>query len=201
MPLIDLTYFVSEINIPNAGTGSPVDSLVTRLIRDYEPKFLRLALGEALYDSFMTGLQLQADGSYNKVDKGVADPTIEQKWKDLLNGTDYTDSNGRKRKWKGFVRLLDGNPSLQSPIAQYVYFYFMKTSATQSTSMGEAQATVENATVISPRFKMTAAWNSMHGEVEELMRFLKANVTTYPEWTFEDQFCTLQDLGFINPFF
>jgi hypothetical protein len=39
MPLIDLTYFVSEINIPNAGTGSPVDSLVTRLIGTMSPSF------------------------------------------------------------------------------------------------------------------------------------------------------------------
>jgi hypothetical protein len=201
MPLIDVTYFVGEINIPNAGTGGPVDSLVLRLIGDYESKFLRLALGEALYDSFMSGLELQADGTYNKADKGVAVDTVAQKWKDLLNGASYTDSNGQKRKWKGFVRLLDGSPALESPIAHYIYFYFMKTSATQTTSMGEAQANAENAQMVSPRFKMTAAWNRMHEEVRELLRFLKANITTYSEWTFEDQFCTLQDLGFINPFF
>jgi hypothetical protein len=71
MPLIDTSYFIGERNIPNAGTGSPVDKLIAREILVNEGKFLKLALGNSLYSAFMTALGKNPDGSFENVDKGV----------------------------------------------------------------------------------------------------------------------------------
>jgi hypothetical protein len=200
MPLIETSYFIGEINIPNAGTGGPVDALVNRFIKLHEPRFLQLALGQSLYSAFMTGLGKAADGSYEKVDKGVPADDVAQKWKDLLNGKEYTGLDGRKYKWNGFIPLQDSATANESIIASYVYYYFMKNNATQTTGIGENQPNQENGVSVSPRFKMTSAWNKMHFEIGELIRFLKNNMATYTEWTYQDGYCSGQDLGFINPF-
>jgi hypothetical protein len=200
MPLIDTSYFIGERNIPNAGTGSPVDKLIAREILVNEGKFLKLALGNSLYSAFMTALGKNADGSFENVDKGVPAAAVPQKWKDLLNGKEYTGLDSRKYTWVGFIVLADDAAISESIIADYVFFQFMKNYSTLTTPMGEVKAGTENATAVSPKFKMTSVWNKMHFEINELVRFLRNNSSVYTEWTFQDGYCTTQDLGFLNPF-
>jgi hypothetical protein len=87
MSLIDRTYFVGELNIPNthqAAIGSQVDLF----IEQYEDQFLNDALGYTLYKALKAGLQIVP---------------VAQKWTDLIEGVEYVDLADKTRKWKGLV--------------------------------------------------------------------------------------------------
>lgn len=85
--LIDRTYFVGELNIPNT-SKSEISSLLDWFIEKYETKFLRDVLGLDLYNALKAGLQ---------------ESTVDQKWTDLIQGVEYTDLNQKTRLWRGFI--------------------------------------------------------------------------------------------------
>src|SRR4051812_3900778 len=69
MPLIDHTYFVDELKIPNADSPDIQASLI-RFIAKYQEKFLRELFGSPLYVEFTTGI--------------AVDP-IESLWSDVVD--------------------------------------------------------------------------------------------------------------------
>lgn len=93
--LIDSTYFVDKLNIPNANTQHPVGNAIRieldKFIRSFEPRFLEQLLGKSFYAEFLAGLKVQNNQ--------------EQRWVDLRN------------------KLIDTNLN-ESPIANYVYFFY-----------------------------------------------------------------------------
>lgn len=91
MALIDYTYFTGPVSIPNTDKDYVQDRL-NEFINKYEPEYLKKVLGYDLWKAFMAGL---------------AEPTVDQKWLNLLNGAEYTWYN-KTRKWIGFVPLIDG---------------------------------------------------------------------------------------------
>lgn len=95
MGLIDSTYFVGEINIPNSQlANSGVPELLATLIEVREPEFLRKVLGYELSRDFITGL---------------SQLVIDPKWTNLLQGVEYTDMNGRLNKWNGLLQFPGSN--------------------------------------------------------------------------------------------
>lgn len=72
MPLIDSSYFVQQLLIPNIVDSPAVRSGVANTIRRFEKEFVRDALGIQLYNSFMTALGMMPDGSFLYVENGVA---------------------------------------------------------------------------------------------------------------------------------
>lgn len=89
MPLIDRSYFVGNINIPN--TDRPeIQERLDLFIETYEAELLPDLLGYSLYKAFTQGLQ---------------GAPIEQKWTDLLEGVEYTNQSNRLAKWRGLVSL------------------------------------------------------------------------------------------------
>ncbi len=89
MSLIDQSYFVGELNIPNTGTEAIQERLVL-FIENCEPEFLRQILGYPLYKAFIQGLT------------GMP---IAQKWIDLLQGVEYTNLSNRLTRWRGLITL------------------------------------------------------------------------------------------------
>jgi hypothetical protein len=87
MSLIDRTYFVGELNIPNTSNAA-IGSLVDLFIEKYEEQFLNDVLGYSLYKALKAGLQIVP---------------VAQKWTDLIEGVEYTDINSKTRFWKGLV--------------------------------------------------------------------------------------------------
>lgn len=160
--LIDKTYFVAELNVPNWNTDS-VGRLLDAFIDKYEDQFLRYALGLELYTAFQAGL--------------LGTPVMLQRWVDLRDGVAYTYGN-RQWQWRGLRQAA----AKQSPIANYVYYWFMRDGFTQSTTMGEANTNKENATSTNPGAKMVRAWNEMAQQVYSLQHYMRATVSTYPEW-------------------
>ena len=87
MSLIDRTYFVGELNIPNTNQ-TVIGSAIDLFIEKYEDQFLNDVLGYTLYKAFKAGLQVVP---------------VAQKWTDLIEGVEYTDLANKTRKWKGLV--------------------------------------------------------------------------------------------------
>jgi hypothetical protein len=159
--IIDYSYFIREINLPQ--TGNPDgQSTVTNFITLYEKELLQLVLGYDLWKAFTAGL---------------VEVTPAQKWKDLRDGKEFTNLSGKNKKWEGFK-----NTDLVSPIANYVYYKVMENNATQTTTIGEVSTNKENAASVSPVLKMVNAWNRMVDMICVLKEFLDANTDTYTEW-------------------
>jgi hypothetical protein len=88
MGLIDRTYFIGNDIVISNVQSTIVGEQVDCMIEDREPELLESVLGYTLYKAFKAGL---------------LETTIEQKWVDLLQGVEYTSSNGKVRMWKGIV--------------------------------------------------------------------------------------------------
>lgn len=85
--LINSTYFVGDINLPNTDNAA-VAEMLNFFIAKYEPELFQKAWGYAFYKAFYDGI--------------TALP-IAQRWIDLLYGVEYTNSNGVLSKWRGLI--------------------------------------------------------------------------------------------------
>jgi hypothetical protein len=85
--LIDRTYFVGELNIPNTSQAS-ISSLTDLFIEKYEDEWLREVLGYTLYKALKAGLQVLP---------------VAQKWTDLIEGVEYMNLSSKAKFWKGLV--------------------------------------------------------------------------------------------------
>lgn len=83
---------------------------------------------------------------------------------------------------------LAGDVIAKSPIASYVYYYWMKDSVSITTGVGEANMQAENASRQSHAYKMVRAWNEMAKDMCVLRDFFESNKTTYPEWDYAPYF-------------
>lgn len=178
MSLIDNTYFTLDINLID-GTYGTVDESITR----YEPKILRLLLGEALY-------QLVAEYSDES----------PQRIKDLVDGKEYEVDYGGVTatvKWNGLK-----NTQLISLIAYYVYYWYVRNNRTLMVGIGAVSPKGENADRGAVAFNLTGAWLNLvklygffgQNIIEpSAYNFLTKYEDTYPEWIFTE-------LGSVNSF-
>src|SRR5688500_2809740 len=142
--LIDRTYFVGELNIPNKEQAT-IGSVVDHFIAKYEAQWLRDVLGYSLYKAFKTGWEM---------------PGPAQIWVDLVDGVEYTDQQGETKYWRGLVAAVSGESSFDvSPITNYVYYWYMRNNHTQTASTGETKGKHENAEMASMAVKLVRAWN------------------------------------------
>lgn len=145
--LIDDTYFIREINIPQ----NALDSDMSVFIAQYEKEVLILLLGYDLYVDF------------------IANPS-DTRWSRLISGHEYDVSyQGLTTtiKWNGLT-----NTDLISLLAYYIYYWYLNFHATDTTSVGESVIEKENALGVTPVQKMTSAWNNfvdLYGRVGEVI--------------------------------
>lgn len=71
-----------------------------------------------------------------------------------------------------------------SPIADYVYYYWLKHVHTQVTNTSTVKTDNANSSIVSPKYKATEAWNAMADKTALLYEFLVVNSTTYPEYQY-----------------
>jgi hypothetical protein len=273
--LIDYTFFIGTINVPNTNQAS-TQGLLTTLITKYQEKLLTDLLGRKMYLDFMAGIQ---------------EPSVADKWQELLTGADYVDMYGRDQRWMGLapvstdiiqqiydglaidvvvgrgqiwdpaadqsvctiptplqgkafsleqrvtgtlrpdeytinapantmITLTDGKKFLlndtyffkgikssfapvsgterRSLIANFVYYWYQRTKASESSGVGESITKTENAARTSPADKMTAAWNEMAVWVKEMILFLRSKEDVYPEFLI--QYMNPQYIRPINSF-
>jgi hypothetical protein len=76
MSLIDVSYFVGELNIPNTGT-LPIQERLNWHIQKYETEFLQKLMGYPLWKAFT-----------------AVNPPTDARLLNLLNGAEFTDWDG-----------------------------------------------------------------------------------------------------------
>lgn len=86
--LIDSSYFIGHINVPNKDT-TDVQTLLGILIKEHETELLEGFMGYELFKNFSAGL---------------LETTVASKWLDILFGKEYTSKyDNRLKKWRGLV--------------------------------------------------------------------------------------------------
>jgi len=199
-PFIDRTYFIGPITIGQVDQQAVEDEL-NLFIRKHEYEFLVQLLGLPLYKSFYEGMQgnavderwkAMAYGSFFLLDVN----TVKTGYKRNSMGGSYCIPVGEYYdqmpvSYKGLVKRPDGDENTdflsagygaESPIAKYVYYYWMMSHASVSGGTGESIQQVQNGQAITNNRKMINAWNEMCNEVETFYFFLDMHIADYPEF-------------------
>ncbi len=151
------------------------------MVAQYENIFLWKVLGFAFWKLYAAG-----------VTAGT------QKYKNIKDGADFKVSDGRQWRWRGFA-----NTEKISALACFVYFYYSRENASQTTDQGEAQAQLDNAKKVSPEFKQKKAWNAMVEDLRVLWWMLEDGVDEsgaklYPDFKIgETNHCEFQPLNMV----
>lgn len=154
--LIDASYFIGELDIPNTDS-LPVQENLQIFINKYEVKFLKMLLGNVLYAEYIAGSTLVP---VEPATDPVTYEPIPQKWIDLQN------------------QLRDVTTKV-SPIANFIYFYFVRDKTIYNSGTGTQQAEGENSTKADSKIKTVRAWNEMNELCFEIHKFLKTNISVY----------------------
>ncbi len=179
--LIDKTYFVHEINIPDSAY-SDLDAYITHYQKELLLKLLGYDLWKLVdeYDSTNPSASTQ--------------PVI-----DLVEGKEYQVS-GYTVKWNGLK-----NADKISIIAYYVYYWYVRNKSVMVTPTGTKQAKGENSVPGTAILTVSQAWSRLvrlYGYPRQdlyepsVYNFLILHYADYPQWWFT----TFTELGEINAF-
>lgn len=163
--LVNASFFLGEINIPNSTVAGAAKDNIDYLISVHEPYCLLHLLGYPLYKILDTENSARMDA--------------------LLLGAEYTNAYGELTKWKG---LLYGNGTTlnQSLIAYYIYEQWARSKATVATGKGNAVMQENAATAASFGDKIIHAQNKFSSLAHECLSFLwnygNANEDIFPEF-------------------
>lgn len=162
MALINSSYFVGPINIPNTNK-TEISEQITFFAEKYENELLRDLFGYELSKNFTTGTEdFDPDGS---------NATVDQRYLDLIEGVDFTNRQNRPDRFEGLPAI----------VANYVYWMLITNNQTQTVGLGEVAALSENAESASPAMKLVNAWNEMSDRIAKLYEFCLVKIATYPE--------------------
>jgi len=149
--LIDETYFkYGNLEIANYDQTDVLAKL-NFFIDKYEKNILIELLGYDLYNAFFSDFSEGAP--------------VTQKYKDLLNGIDYTiDYNGDTydMHWNGLI-----NSEKDSLLSSFIYYWYMRQTTQPNTGIGVVLNQAENALMQSASRKMSLAWSQgveLYGE-------------------------------------
>lgn len=158
--IIDNTYFKNELYIPHAKPSITSDiTTVSAELDVFIDKYVRECLIKCL------GLQLFREFE-SQLDKSKANglkDTADVKWNDLLNGKEYTDSNGNLVYWRGirFKNSVSDTRANRSFLANYVYFKYEQNYDDFRAGVGVVKSKAKNADSSTPAPKVTRAWREM----------------------------------------
>ncbi len=158
--VITYQYFRGSLNLPQAANALG-QTLLTQYITQFENEFLEMALGYELAQGLLTNIA-----------------SNDPKWKDLRDGVEFTGNNGRLKKWEG----LKNETTYVSPIANFVYYQFVKSGITEMAEIGAVQPKGENSDRVYPMLKLVDAWNRMVDMVRKLHEFIRLDPDLYPEF-------------------
>jgi hypothetical protein len=163
--VIDVTYFEKgSLYIPNnkdilvAPVGSPTNQTdLDFYITEYERELLLNALGITLYDL------LQVEVAKEVIPAG--------KWKDLVDGVTYVNSQGVSKRWDG----LKGY-NKQSVLAFFVYTEYLRNYNETFATTGVVKNTSKNATNYDATPKYIKAYS-------QFIERYQSNITARPTIT------------------
>lgn len=175
--LIDASFFVAEIDIPNKSKAEVLET-VNWFIDKYEPICLQSILGYPLYKAYL------------------AAPT-EPRFVALFNGVEYTQNDGVLAKWKGIVQS-----ETESMLAYYIYYFFQKNTAIKQAGIATVIPKAEGSYNISPAEKMVAAYNTFVRTLNEMLIYLTTQTVAedYPEFTYDTTRSVIASFRPVNTF-
>jgi hypothetical protein len=144
MYLIDKTYFLKSISVPN--TEEPTGDASTELdmsIDRYARQFLQVSLGNVLFTDL---------DSY--IINGELDVLAPQKWLDLVNGVSYT-KDGVDYVWQGLKYEL----GLYKVSILAYYTYVNHYQNTVNSTLGQVGIDPKNGMVVNPTEHLISVWN------------------------------------------
>ena len=153
MYLIDETYFIKELSVPNI---NEMDSDNLTILKQYIDQYSRQLLQNSL------GYVLFNDLDSNVTD-GVLDVLAPQKWLDLVNGIEYT-KDGKQYKWRG-LKYTEGLHK-SSLLAKYCFYHWLKDNVTQITGTGEKSIKSVNADSVNSNQRLVTVWNDYVAEYQ-----------------------------------
>jgi len=144
MYLIDKTYFIKNLHVPN--TEEPTSDASTDLdmsIDRYVRQFMQFTLGNVLFTDF---------DSY--VTDGELEITAPQKWLNLVNGYAYT-KDGIDYVWQGLKYEL--GLYKVSLLANYTYVNHYQN--TTNSILGQIAIDPKNGVIVNPTDHLVSVWN------------------------------------------
>ena len=142
----------------------PIDNIddIQDYIDEHEPIILKKVLGYALYKEFIAAL--------------AGAPA--QKWLDLRDGDEYTDTSDDLQDYEG----------IQQIIADYVFFEIVSNIQSYTTDSGVFGGATENSERSNPRYKQVFAYNDMVDRLFYMNGFINAanDATTDTYENFDD---------------
>ena len=162
--LIDDTYFTGELHVdglvPSKGvpslTNEAIKSEFFALAKKFEKEYYVHILGRENANEFINFLNLKEKDP---------DKATDKKWLNLINIL-VDDENGRK----------------ESPIAYYIYFFYLKRNQLEVTPLGVTEA---DANIAPCNKKMIDSWNQMAYMNEYISKWLFDNRNDYGGYFFE----------------
>lgn len=147
--LINPTYFIKELTIPNANQTQIVGSADN--FNQWIDKEARLVLQRALgYDRF-SELDALIDGN------GDLPSSSPQKWRNLVYGETYSYQS-RDLHWKGLV-FTEGSFK-GSLLAHYVYAKWLEFQLSKQSGFGESRGVSVNSVNQNSTHRYVYIWNS-----------------------------------------
>lgn len=158
-PLINNTYFINEITIAQINQPDVVEQ-VDDLIAKYENVFLRDVLGYSFTKLMLANI---ADARF------VA----------LLNGAEFTNVwTTYLDKWDGLANSI----TKHSPIANYVFYKYVRAKHEQQGGISTLRPKAENADVVTAEYTLIKAYNEMVDMIHKCRQYLISEKVTYPEF-------------------
>jgi hypothetical protein len=158
--ITDNTYYKNEIYIPHAKPSvtsdvTTVSAELDAFIEEYERDCLIKCLGFQLFKLFYDELD-------NSETNGLL-ATADAKWNDLLNGKDYTNSQGDLVSWRGIRWKAMSTDTLYSRsfLANYVFYNYEQNADVFRTGVGYVKGQAKNAEERSPAPRVINAWRKM----------------------------------------
>lgn len=153
MYLIDETYFIKELSVPNINEMDADNlTILTQYMDDFARKLLKDALGYDLFKELNTNIT-----------SGVLDVGAPQKWIDLVNGCEYT-KDGKIYKWNGLIFTEGLHKS--SLLAKFVFYHWLKYNVTTITGTGEKSIKSVNADSVNSNQRLVTVWNDFVSEYQ-----------------------------------
>lgn len=152
--LIDKSYFTGEIVIPNlescgAGISQSISNANSELLNKFIMKYEYLFLTKLLGGTLC--------GEFMR---GVGAEDVEDRWIALKN-------------------MIVHDTAKVSPIANYVYYWYLRNEETKTTGIGEVVGQANNAVVIGSCTKLSRAWNEMVDYLTGIISFVDTNRSVY----------------------
>lgn len=164
--LIDYTFFqggsldiegITLNTITPDATSTAIVGGLEYFIAKFEPEYLGKLLGKELSEEFLSYLDRREESEEK-----------EARWEDLISKLKWTRRIGKKE-----INL--------SPIANYIYFFYLRHNHAQATTTGVKQDT-DDGKLLSPERKMVFAWNNMVEMNKALFAWIEYRRCNFPLW-------------------